>query len=68
MGEYKQHLRRLAVHDEALLAAIATDGSPFATGVIDERTVALVRLAASIALDAALRRSGTRWRAPWRPG
>ena len=53
MDEYKQHLRRLAVHDRALLEAIATDGSAFATGVIDERTVALVRVAASIALDAA---------------
>jgi 4-carboxymuconolactone decarboxylase len=53
MDEYKQHLRRLAVHDEALLDAIATDGSSFATGVIDEKTVALVRVAASIALDAA---------------
>jgi hypothetical protein len=36
MDEYKQHLRRLAVHDEALLEAIATDGSSFATGVFDE--------------------------------
>jgi 4-carboxymuconolactone decarboxylase len=53
MDEYKQHLRRLAVHDRALLDAIATDGSPFATGVIDERTVALVRVAAYVALDAA---------------
>ena len=26
MDDYKQHLRRLAVHDEALLEAIATDG------------------------------------------
>jgi hypothetical protein len=51
MDEYKQHLRRLAVHDEALLDAIPTDGSPFATGVIDERTVALVH-----DVDAALER------------
>ena len=53
MDEYKQHLRRLAVHDEALLEAIATDGSSFATAVIDERTAALVRVAATIAVDAA---------------
>ena len=53
MDEYKQHLRRLAVHDEALLEVIATDGSSFAPGVIDERTAALVRVAATIAVDAA---------------
>ena len=53
MDEYKQHLRRLAVHDEALLEAIATEGSSFATAVIDERTAALVRVAATIAVDAA---------------
>jgi 4-carboxymuconolactone decarboxylase len=53
MDEYKQHLRRLAVHDEALLEAIATDGSSLATGAIDEKTAALVRVAATIAVDAA---------------
>ena len=53
MDEYKQHLRRLAVHDDALLDAIAVEGSSFATSVIDERTAALVRVAATIAVDAA---------------
>jgi alkylhydroperoxidase/carboxymuconolactone decarboxylase family protein YurZ len=53
MDEYKQHLRRLAVHDEMLLEAIATDGNSFATGGIDQKTAALVRLAATIAVDAA---------------
>ena len=53
MNEYKQHLRRLAVHDEALLDSIAVEGSSFATSVIDERTAALVRVAATIAVDAA---------------
>jgi 4-carboxymuconolactone decarboxylase len=53
MDEYKNHLRRLAVHDEALLEAIAADGSSFAATVIDGRSVALVRLAATIAVDAA---------------
>jgi 4-carboxymuconolactone decarboxylase len=53
MDEYKQHLRRLAVHDEALLEAIATESGSFAMGVIDERTAALVRVAATIAVDAA---------------
>ena len=52
MDEYKQHLRRLAVHDEILLEAIASDRSAF-TGLIDEKTAALVRVAATIAVDAA---------------
>ena len=46
MDEYKQHLRRLAVHDEALFEAIASDGGAF-TGLIDQRTAALVRVAAT---------------------
>ena len=53
MDEYKQHLRRLAVHDEALVETIAAGGSSFATGVIDEKTAALVGVAAVIAVDAA---------------
>ena len=53
MDEYKQRLRRLAVHDEALLDEIAVDGRSSATSVIDERTAALVRVAATIAVDAA---------------
>jgi 4-carboxymuconolactone decarboxylase len=52
MDHYKQHLRRLAVHDEALLQEIAVGGSSRAS-VIDERTAALVRIAATIAVDAA---------------
>ena len=54
MDEYKAHLRRLAVHDEALLDAIAVDGHPPATLVLDERTAALVRVAATIAVDASV--------------
>ena len=53
MDEFKHHLRRLAVHDEAHLEEIAIEGSSFATSVIDERTAALVRIAATIAVDAA---------------
>jgi alkylhydroperoxidase/carboxymuconolactone decarboxylase family protein YurZ len=53
MDKYKQRLRRLAVHDEVLLDAIARDGSSVAEGVIDEKTAALVRVAATIAVDAA---------------
>jgi alkylhydroperoxidase/carboxymuconolactone decarboxylase family protein YurZ len=50
--DYKQELRRLAMHDEALLEEIAVKGSSFAAAVIDERTQALARVAATIAVDA----------------
>jgi len=53
MDEYKQQLRRLAVHDNALLDAIAVKDSSFTTSVIDEKTTALVRIAATVAVDAA---------------
>jgi 4-carboxymuconolactone decarboxylase len=53
MDEYKEHLRRLAVHDDALLEALAVKGSSFATTVIDEKTEALMRVAATVAADAA---------------
>jgi alkylhydroperoxidase/carboxymuconolactone decarboxylase family protein YurZ len=51
--EYKEQLRRLSMHDDALLEQIAVRGSSFAASVIDERTQALARLAATIAVDAA---------------
>ena len=53
MEEYKQHLSRLTVHDDALLDAILVEGDSFAESVIDERTAALVRVAATVAVDAA---------------
>ena len=53
IDDYKQHLRRLAVHDVGFLETIAVDGSSYATSVLDERTAALVRVAATIAVDAA---------------
>jgi 4-carboxymuconolactone decarboxylase len=53
MDDYKEHLRRLAVHDDALLETIAVEGSSFVTSVIDQRTEALLRIAATIAVDAA---------------
>jgi alkylhydroperoxidase/carboxymuconolactone decarboxylase family protein YurZ len=53
MDEYKQHLRRLAVHDDALLDALAVAGGACTTPVIDEKTAALLRVAATIAVDAA---------------
>jgi 4-carboxymuconolactone decarboxylase len=53
MGDYKRHLRRLAVHDEALLQASAAEAGSFPASVIDDRTTALVRIAATLAVDAA---------------
>ena len=53
MEHHRQHLRRLAVHDDALLKASAAEGRSFPDSVIDERTAALVRIAATIAVDAA---------------
>jgi alkylhydroperoxidase/carboxymuconolactone decarboxylase family protein YurZ len=53
MDEYKQHLRRLAVHDNALLDELAVEGGVCTTPVIDEKTAALLRVAATIAVDAA---------------
>ena len=54
MDEYKQQLRRLTVHDDALLDVLAVEGGACTTSVIDEKTTALVRVAATIAVDAAL--------------
>ena len=48
MDEYKQHLRRLAVHDDVLLDALAVEGGACTTSVIDEKTAALVRVAATM--------------------
>ncbi len=41
------------MHDDALLKAIAVEGSSFGPSVLCERTQALVRLAATVAMDAA---------------
>ena len=54
MDEYREHLRRLAVHDDAFLEAIAVDGRPHANSTLDGRTAALVRVAATVAVDASL--------------
>jgi 4-carboxymuconolactone decarboxylase len=51
MDEYKQRLRQLSVHDDALLDVIAVEG---ATSVIDRKTAALVRVAVTVAVDAAV--------------
>ena len=55
MDDYKERLRRLAVHDEALLETIVVEQrSGKRKSVIDEKTKALVRVAATVAVDASL--------------
>ena len=53
MDDYKEHLRRLALHDDALVVQIAVEGSSFAASALDKRTAALVRIAAIVAVNAA---------------
>ena len=48
MNDYKEHLRRLVLHDDALLLdLVAVQGSSFASEVIDEKTEALIRIGAT---------------------
>ncbi len=51
MNDYKRRLRRLAVHDDALLDELAVEGR--APRVLDDKTTALLRIAATVAVDAA---------------
>jgi alkylhydroperoxidase/carboxymuconolactone decarboxylase family protein YurZ len=51
MDDYKERLRRLAVHDDALLETIVVERRS-GTSIIDERTEALMRVAATVAVDA----------------
>ncbi len=51
MDEYKEQLRRLALHDDALIEATLSEET--AESALDQRTAALVRVAATIAADAA---------------
>lgn len=53
MDDFREHLRRLAVHDDTLVDAIAVEGGGLTAWVLDERSAALVRLAAIVAVDAA---------------
>jgi 4-carboxymuconolactone decarboxylase len=50
--EFKEHLRRLAVHDDAFVDSLTGADLP-ADAALDERTSALVRVAATIAIDGA---------------
>ena len=53
MDEYKQHLRRLAVHDEAFVGLLLGEENTQIASALDDRTAELIRLAATIAVDAA---------------
>ena len=53
MDDYKEHLRRLAVHDERLVEVIVSEDQAPTASSIDDKTLALVRVAATIAVDAA---------------
>jgi alkylhydroperoxidase/carboxymuconolactone decarboxylase family protein YurZ len=53
MDEYKEHLRRLAVHDDAFVSLLLGEEYTAIASALDTRTAALVRVAATIAIDAA---------------
>ena len=53
MDDYKERLRRLALHDETLLGLLLADESTPSSSVLGAKTAALVRMAATIAVDAA---------------
>jgi alkylhydroperoxidase/carboxymuconolactone decarboxylase family protein YurZ len=53
MGDYKEHLRRLAVHDDAFVGLLLGEDNAPVASALDPKTAALARVAATIALDAA---------------
>ena len=53
MDEYKEHLRRLAVHDDAFVRLLRGEENTAIASALETRTAALVRVAATIAIDAA---------------
>ena len=53
MDDYKEHLRRLAVHDDAFVSLLLGEENTAIASALDARTAALVRVAATIAIDAA---------------
>ena len=53
MYDYKEHLRRLAVHDDAFVRLLLGGELAPTASALDMRTAALVRVAATIAVDAA---------------
>ena len=53
MDDYQERLRRLALHDETFLGVLQADDSTPCFSVLGSKTAALVRVAATIAVDAA---------------
>lgn len=53
MDDYKEHLRRLAVHDDALVRLLLGEENALVASALDQKTAALVRVAGTIAVDAA---------------
>ena len=54
MDEYKERLRWLALHDDRVLGPLLTgESTPSSSVVLGSKTAALVRVAATIAVDAA---------------
>jgi 4-carboxymuconolactone decarboxylase len=53
MDAYKQQLRRLALHDDTLFEMLQCEESTRTSLALDGTTMALVRVAATIAVDAA---------------
>lgn len=51
--DYQEHLRRLAIHDEAFVSLLLGEENTQVASALDARTTALVRVAATIAVDAA---------------
>ena len=52
MDDFKQRLRQLALHDDAFLGLLLADEGTPSSSVLPSKTVALVRVAATIAVDA----------------
>jgi hypothetical protein len=55
MDEYNEHLRRLAMHDDVFVSLLLGDENTSIASALETKTAALVRVAASIAVDAAFR-------------
>jgi 4-carboxymuconolactone decarboxylase len=53
MDDYKERLRRLALHDDTFLGRMMADESTLSSSVLGSKTAALVRVAATVAIDAA---------------
>jgi alkylhydroperoxidase/carboxymuconolactone decarboxylase family protein YurZ len=53
LDDYKHRLRRLAIHDDALLGILLGGENPPSAGLLDAKTAELTRVAATIAVGAA---------------